>query len=142
MSGAPRIPLITVTSGRSYQLSAVSELSAVSDQLSAVSNKPTAIVLFHVPLPGGCSKRSRCKAVRDARREAYSGTHSDGCVRRSTARANERRRWAFFSSLSIDRAPIESVRSLDEPCRPRPSPDNHGVRPRAAAEEPDAAKEV
>jgi len=62
----------------------------------------------------GCSERSRCKAARDARREAYL------CVRRSAARARGHppqvghRRWAFFSSL-VDR--------LSRPPRaPRPLP--------------------
>jgi len=44
----------------------------------------------------GCSKRSTRKAERDARRE---GTYH---VRRSAARARQRRRWAFFSNL-LDR---------------------------------------
>src|SRR5512140_3702876 len=44
---------------------------------------------FHI----GCSKRSRCKAARDGPSEAYSWYAA------ASARAGQRRRWAFFSSL-------------------------------------------
>ncbi len=41
----------------------------------------------------GCSKRSRCKAARAGPTEAYAGYAA------GSARARQRRRWAFFSSL-------------------------------------------
>ena len=44
-------------------------------------------------LPAGCSKRSRCEAARDVPTEAYAGYAA------GSARARQRRRWAFFSSL-------------------------------------------
>src|SRR3989304_6963923 len=47
------------------------------------------------PTPStGCSKRSRCKAAKVGTTEAYAG------VRRREAQPSQRRRWAFFNSLS------------------------------------------
>ena len=48
----------------------------------------------------GCSKRPRCKAARDAPSEAYSRYAA------TSARARQRRRWAFFSSRQANWQPI------------------------------------
>src|SRR3970282_429101 len=56
----------------------------------------------------GCSKRSRCKAARRVPiRRMGAGARRTWSVRRSAARARQRRRWAFFSSL------LEGAECLD-----------------------------